>query len=87
MIKRISNILSADLPPGGSFSIHKKSDPQFTGRYQIINADMIYKGELRQVDKLTGEIDFTGEKQSDVVVGYFAHIEMVDGFAKTLYIT
>ena len=58
-----------------------------TGKYRIINADMVYEGELKTVDKLTGEIDFTGEKQSDEVVGYFAHIEMVNGFAKTLYMT
>jgi len=58
-----------------------------TGKYRIINADLVYEGELRQVDKLTGEIDFTGEKQSDEVVGYFAHIEMVNGFAKTLFMT
>ncbi len=58
-----------------------------TGKYRIINADLVYEGELHQVDKLTGEIDFTGEKQSDEVVGYFAHIEMVNGFAKTLFMT
>ena len=58
-----------------------------TGKYRIINADMVYEGELKTVDKLTGEIDFKGEKQSDQVVGYFAHIEMVNGFAKTLFMT
>ena len=58
-----------------------------TGKYRIINADLVYEGELRTVDKLTGEIDFTGERQSDKVVGYFAHIEMVNGFAKTLFMT
>lgn len=58
-----------------------------TGKYRIINADMVYQGELRTVKKLTGEIDFTGEKQSDTVVGYFAHIELLNGFTKTLYMT
>ena len=58
-----------------------------TGKYRIINADMVYEGELRTVNKLTGEIDFSGEKKSDITVGYFAHIEMVNGFAKTLYMT
>jgi len=58
-----------------------------TGKYRIINADLVYEGELKTVDKLTGEIDFTGEKQSDEVVGYFAHIEMVNGFSKTLYMS
>jgi recombination protein RecT len=58
-----------------------------TGKYRIINADLVYEGELKTVDKLTGEIDFRGEKQSNEVVGYFAHIEMVNGFAKTLFMT
>ena len=58
-----------------------------TGKYRIINADLVYEGELRTVDKLTGMIDFSGKRQSDEVVGYFAHIEMVNGFAKTLYMT
>ncbi len=58
-----------------------------TGKYRITNADLVCEGELRTVNKLTGEIDFTGKKQSDVVVGCFAHIEMVNGFAKTLFMT
>ena len=58
-----------------------------TGKYRIINADLVYEGELRTVNKLTGEIDFTGEKRSDKVIGYFAHIELVNGFSKTLYMS
>lgn len=58
-----------------------------TGQYRIINADAVYEGELRTVNKLTGEIDFSGEKSSENIEGYFAHIEMINGFAKTLYMT
>jgi recombination protein RecT len=58
-----------------------------TGQYKTINADKVFEGEIRTVDKLTGEIDFTGEKQSDTVVGYFAHIVLINGFSKTLYRT
>ncbi|MBE0662832.1 MAG: recombinase RecT [Bacteroidales bacterium] len=58
-----------------------------TAKYRIINADVVYEGELRQVNKLTGEIDFSGTKSSDKVEGYFAHIELLNGFAKTLYMT
>lgn len=60
-----------------------------TGQYRVINADIVYEGEL-PVDshnKLTGEIKFTGEKKSDKVLGYFAHIELLNGFSKTLYMT
>ena len=58
-----------------------------TGKYRIINADLVFEGELRTINKLTGEIDFSGEKSSDRVEGYFAHIELINGFSKTLYRT
>lgn len=60
-----------------------------TGQYRVINADVVYEGEL-MVDshnKLTGEIKFTGQKKSDKIIGYFAHIELLNGFSKTLYMT
>lgn len=56
-----------------------------TGQYRIINADVVYLGELKTVNKLTGEIDFSGERKGDDVVGYFAHVELINGFSKTLY--
>lgn len=58
-----------------------------TGQYRILNADAVFEGELRKVNKLTGEIDFSGDKRSDTVIGYFAYIELINGFAKTLYMT
>jgi recombination protein RecT len=56
-----------------------------TGQYKTINADVVYEGELKKKDKLTGEIDFSGTKTGDKPVGYFAHIAMLNGFSKTLY--
>lgn len=56
-----------------------------TGEYKYINADVVYEGELKSVDKLTGAIDLSGDKISDTVIGYFAHIETVNGFSKTFY--
>lgn len=58
-----------------------------TGQYRTINADVVYEGELRKANKLTGEIAFDGEKKSDKVVGYFCYFELLNGFSKTLYIT
>lgn len=58
-----------------------------TGQYRIINADYVYEGELRSVNRLTGEIDFSGEKTSDKIAGYFCHIELINGFTKTLFMT
>ena len=58
---------------------------QRTAQYRCINADVVYEGELKKADKLTGEIDLSGDPASDKVIGYFAHIETVNGFRKTLY--
>ena len=58
-----------------------------TGQYRNINADVVYEGELRHTDKLSGAIDLNGEKKSEKVIGYFAHFELINGFAKTLYMT
>ena len=56
-----------------------------TGQYRYINTDKVYEGEVSGKDKLTGAIHFDGEKKSDKVIGYFAHIELLNGFQKTLY--
>jgi len=58
-----------------------------TGQYRYINADVVCKGEFKGFDKLTGQLDLTGEKTSDDVVGYFAHIETVNGFQKSMYMS
>lgn len=58
-----------------------------TGQYRNINADVVYEGELRTKDKLTGAIDLGGEAVSDRVIGYFAHFELINNFSKTLYMT
>nr|WP_315075797.1 recombinase RecT [uncultured Porphyromonas sp.] len=58
-----------------------------TGQYRTLNADAVYEGELRKVNKLTGEIAFDGERTSDKVVGYFCYFELLNGFSKTMYMT
>lgn len=59
-----------------------------TGAYKCINADVVYEGELVKQDKLTGEIEIDPEKRtSDKKIGYFAFIETLNGFRKTLYMT
>ena len=59
---------------------------QRSGLYKIINADVIYEGEIKEKNRLTGEITF-GDPISDIVVGYFAHFELINGFRSTLYMT
>lgn len=58
-----------------------------TGQYRTINTDVVYEGEVRKVNKLTGEIAFDGEKTSDKIIGYFCYFELLNGFSKTLYVT
>ena len=56
-----------------------------TGAYKCINAGAVYEGEFKGRNKLSGEVDISGERTSDEVVGYFCYIEMLNGFSKTLY--
>jgi len=58
-----------------------------TGQYRTINADVVYEGEVRKLNKLSGEIQFDGEKTSDKIIGYFCYFELLNGFSKTLYMT
>lgn len=58
-----------------------------TGQYKTINADVVYEGEISGYNKLAGTINFNGEKKSDKIIGYFAYIEMLNGFSKTLYMS
>lgn len=60
---------------------------QRTGQYKTINADVVYEGELIGTNKLTGEINLNGTRKSDKIIGYFAYIELVNGFQKTLYMS
>ena len=59
-----------------------------TGAYRYINADVVYEGELVKQDKLTGEIEIDPSKRTgDKKIGYFAFIETLNGFRKTLYMS
>lgn len=58
-----------------------------SGQYEIMNADVVYEGEYKTSNKLTGEFDLSGERTGDTVIGYFAHIKMKNGFSKTLFMT
>ena len=58
-----------------------------TGQYKNLNAGIIYKGVKVHRDLLTGEVVFTGEPTSDKTQGYFAYMELINGFRKTVYMT
>ena len=80
------------VPFGGSptFQIGWKGYVQLaqrTGQYKFINAGTVLEGELRSYSKLTGELDIEGDAISDRVEGFFAYIELKNGFSKSLYMT
>lgn len=60
---------------------------QRTGTYRTMNAGKLYEGQLIENDLLTGHIKVdAAAKKSDVVIGYFAHFELLNGFEKTVFI-
>lgn len=58
-----------------------------TGQYRTINADFVYEGELRTVNKLSGEIALDGKRTGDKIIGYFCYFELLNGYSKTLYMS
>lgn len=58
-----------------------------TGQYRTINADFVYEGELRTVNRLSGEVALDGKRTSDKIVGYFCYFELLNGYSKTLFMS
>jgi len=58
-----------------------------SGQVRTINAGPVYEGEWVSTDKLRGLYDLSGERKSDVVIGYFAYLQLINGFEKTIYWT
>lgn len=58
-----------------------------TNKYVNINKGTVYEGEFQGFDKVTGSLDISGEKISDVPVGYFAYFKQKSGFEKIMYMT
>lgn len=58
-----------------------------TNKYKTINKGTVYEGEFQGFDKVTGSLGISGEKISDVPVGYFAYFKQKSGFEKIMYMT
>ncbi len=58
-----------------------------TGQYKHLNADAVYEGEEIIVDKIRGTMEVTGKPNSEKVVGYFAYMELINGFEKAIFWT
>lgn len=57
-----------------------------SGQYKTINVSEVYEGEIKSVNRFTGEYEF-GDKTSDKVVGYMAYFKLINGFEKYMYMT
>jgi len=61
---------------------------QRSGQFKTISASPIYEGQLIEQNPLTGyKFDFTKIKKSDLVIGYAAYFQLLNGFEKTLFMT
>lgn len=58
-----------------------------TNKYENINKGTVYEGEFVSLDKITGKLDISGNKTSDVPVGYFAYFKQKSGFEKIFYMS
>lgn len=58
-----------------------------TDKYETINSDVVYEGELKGYDKVTGNLDLSGVRTSNVPIGYFAYMKKKNGFSKLLYMS
>lgn len=60
---------------------------QRSGKYKLMNADVVYEGQVVKKNFMTGEFEIQEERISDKVVGFFAYIKTIDNFEKTLYMS
>lgn len=58
---------------------------QRSGQYSSINADCVYEGEVVTTDRISGNVQISGEPTSDKVIGYVAHFSLLNGFSKAIY--
>lgn len=59
-----------------------------SGQYKTINATEVYEGDIKKINKLSGEIELNDENtKTDKVIGYLAYFRLINGFEKTLYMT
>lgn len=58
-----------------------------TAQYRYLNAGIVCEGVKVTQELLTGEVAFAGEPISQKAQGYFAHMQLLNGFTKTEYMT
>lgn len=60
---------------------------QRSGQFKTIASAPIYEGQLIEQNPLTGyQFDFS-QKKSEIVIGYAAYFQLINGFEKTLFMS
>jgi len=65
---------------------------QRTGQFKTVNATDVRAGEIKKLNRLSGEIEFAWieepeERLKTPVVGYVAYFQLLNGFDKSMYMT
>lgn len=65
---------------------------QRSGQYKTLNVTEVVEGEIKSKNRLTGEFEFEwiendSDRSQKQVIGYVAYFELLNGFAKSLYMT
>jgi recombination protein RecT len=62
-----------------------------SAQFQTINSTDVRKGEILDIDRLTGEINFAwlpgAERLKAPKIGFIAYFKLINGFTKSLYMT
>ena len=62
-----------------------------SGMYQLMNASIVHEGDIKNMNRFTGEIDFNSDQVTDFekrpVIGYCFYFKLTSGFEKYFYMT
>lgn len=64
---------------------------QRSGQFRRINCSDVREGEIKNRNRLTGEIEFEwlddDKRENKEIIGYVAYFELLNGYQQTLYMT
>ncbi|KAA8668768.1 recombinase RecT [Clostridium sp. HV4-5-A1G] len=59
-----------------------------TGQYKTINAIVVYEGDIKHINRLTGEIELDDKNtKQDKIIGYISYFRLINGFEKAFFMT
>lgn len=61
-----------------------------SGKFKTLNVSEVKEGEIKSIDRLSGEIDFVWVQEGRdklKTIGYVAYMKLINGFEKSFYMT